>query len=69
MRKLDAVRLALQRGDLAEAAKYVRLFELGRGEVSKCSLSPVGRGGELRASASGLRDHQKTRKSRLSYLN
>jgi hypothetical protein len=27
-RKLEAVRLALQRGDLAEAAKYGRVFEL-----------------------------------------
>jgi hypothetical protein len=27
-KKLEAVRLALQRGDLAEAAKYGRLFEL-----------------------------------------
>ena len=28
VKKLEAVRLALQRGDLAEAAKYGRLFEL-----------------------------------------
>ena len=28
VRKLDAVRLALQRGDIAEAAKYARVFEL-----------------------------------------
>lgn len=27
-RKLDAVRLALRRGDLVEAAKYGRIFEL-----------------------------------------
>jgi hypothetical protein len=27
-RKLDAVRLALRRGDLAEAAKHGRVFEL-----------------------------------------
>lgn len=27
-RKLDAVRLALRRGDLSEAAKYGRVFEL-----------------------------------------
>jgi hypothetical protein len=27
-RKLETVRLALQRGDLAEAAKYGRVFEL-----------------------------------------
>jgi hypothetical protein len=27
-KKLETVRLALQRGDLAEAAKYGRLFEL-----------------------------------------
>jgi len=27
-RKLDAVRLALRRGDIAEAAKYGRVFEL-----------------------------------------
>ena len=27
-RKLEAVRLALQRGDIAEAAKYGRVFEL-----------------------------------------
>jgi len=27
-RKLDTVRLALRRGDLAEAAKYGRVFEL-----------------------------------------
>ncbi|HWM48593.1 MAG TPA: hypothetical protein VNR11_16935 [Xanthobacteraceae bacterium] len=27
-RKLEAVRLALQRGDVAEAAKYGRVFEL-----------------------------------------
>jgi len=27
-RKLEMVRLALQRGDLAEAAKYGRVFEL-----------------------------------------
>ena len=27
-RKLDAVRLALRRGDVAEAAKYGRVFEL-----------------------------------------
>lgn len=27
-RKLDAVRLALRRGDLSEAAKYGRIFEL-----------------------------------------
>ena len=27
-RKLDAVRLALKRGDVAEAAKYGRVFEL-----------------------------------------
>jgi hypothetical protein len=29
-RKLDAVRLALRRGDVAEAAKYGRVFELTR---------------------------------------
>jgi hypothetical protein len=28
VRKLDAVRLALRRGDLAEAAKHGRVFEL-----------------------------------------
>lgn len=28
IRKLDTVRLALRRGDLAEAAKYGRVFEL-----------------------------------------
>jgi hypothetical protein len=28
VRKLDTVRLALQRGDLAEAAKHGRVFEL-----------------------------------------
>jgi len=28
VRKLDAVRLALKRGDIAEAAKYGRVFEL-----------------------------------------
>ncbi len=28
LRKLDAVRLALKRGDIAEAAKYGRVFEL-----------------------------------------
>ncbi|MFZ2064343.1 MAG: hypothetical protein WAV27_00010 [Xanthobacteraceae bacterium] len=28
VRKLDTVRLALKRGDLAEAAKYGRVFEL-----------------------------------------
>jgi hypothetical protein len=28
VRKLDAVRLALRRGDIAEAAKYGRVFEL-----------------------------------------
>jgi hypothetical protein len=28
VRKLDTVRLALQRGDIAEAAKYGRVFEL-----------------------------------------
>ena len=28
VRKLDAVRLALKRGDLAEAAKYGRVYEL-----------------------------------------
>jgi len=28
VRKLDTVRLALRRGDLAEAAKYGRVFEL-----------------------------------------
>ncbi|NEW87689.1 hypothetical protein DU475_10505 [Rhodopseudomonas sp. WA056] len=28
VRKLEAVRLALRRGDLAEAAKYGRIFEL-----------------------------------------
>jgi hypothetical protein len=28
VRKLDAVRLALRRGDIAEAAKYARVFEL-----------------------------------------
>jgi hypothetical protein len=27
-RKLETVRLALQRGDIAEAAKYARVFEL-----------------------------------------
>jgi hypothetical protein len=27
-RKLDTVRLALRRGDIAEAAKYGRVFEL-----------------------------------------
>lgn len=27
-RKLDSVRLALRRGDIAEAAKYGRVFEL-----------------------------------------
>lgn len=27
-RKLDTVRLALQRGDVAEAAKYAKVFEL-----------------------------------------
>jgi len=27
-RKLEAVRLALQRGDIAEASKYGRVFEL-----------------------------------------
>ena len=27
-RKLDTVRLALRRGDIAEAAKYARVFEL-----------------------------------------
>ena len=27
-RKLDTVRLALQRGDIAEAAKHARVFEL-----------------------------------------
>lgn len=27
-RKLDAVRLALRRGDLSEASKYGRIFEL-----------------------------------------
>jgi hypothetical protein len=27
-RKLETVRLALRRGDLAEAAKYARVFEL-----------------------------------------
>jgi hypothetical protein len=27
-KKLEAVRLALQRGDIAEAAKYGRVFEL-----------------------------------------
>jgi len=27
-RKLDAVRLALRRGDIAEATKYGRIFEL-----------------------------------------
>jgi hypothetical protein len=27
-RKLDAVRVALRRGDIAEAAKYGRVFEL-----------------------------------------
>jgi hypothetical protein len=27
-KKLDAVRLALRRGDLAEAGKYARLFEM-----------------------------------------
>jgi len=27
-RKLDAVRLALRRGDIAEASKYGRVFEL-----------------------------------------
>ena len=27
-RKLDLVRLALRRGDVAEAAKYARVFEL-----------------------------------------
>ena len=27
-RKLEAVRLALKRGDIAEAAKYGRVFEL-----------------------------------------
>ena len=28
VRKLDAVRLALQRGDIAEASKHGRVFEL-----------------------------------------
>ena len=28
VRKLDMVRLALQRGDISEAAKYGRVFEL-----------------------------------------
>lgn len=28
VRKLDSVRLALRRGDIAEAAKYGRVFEL-----------------------------------------
>jgi len=28
VRKLDAVRLALKRGDIAEASKYGRVFEL-----------------------------------------
>ena len=28
VRKLDAVRLALRRGDIAEAAKHGRVFEL-----------------------------------------
>ena len=28
VRRLDAVRLALKRGDIAEAAKYGRVFEL-----------------------------------------
>ncbi|MFZ3353619.1 MAG: hypothetical protein WA268_22435 [Xanthobacteraceae bacterium] len=28
VRKLDTVRLALKRGDIAEAAKYGRVFEL-----------------------------------------
>jgi len=28
VRKLDTVRLALQRGDISEAAKYGRVFEL-----------------------------------------
>ena len=28
VRKLDAVRLALRRGDITEAAKYGRVFEL-----------------------------------------
>jgi hypothetical protein len=28
VRKLDAVRLALQRGDITEASKYGRVFEL-----------------------------------------
>ena len=28
VRKLDAVRLALRRGDIAEAARYGRIFEL-----------------------------------------
>ena len=28
VRKLDTVRLALRRGDIAEAAKYGRVFEL-----------------------------------------
>jgi hypothetical protein len=28
VRKLDSVRLALQRGDIAEAAKHARVFEL-----------------------------------------
>ncbi|MGB6537711.1 MAG: hypothetical protein WBF58_17310 [Xanthobacteraceae bacterium] len=28
VRKLEAVRLALKRGDIAEAAKYGRVFEL-----------------------------------------
>jgi len=28
VRKLDAVRLALKRGDIAEAAKFGRVFEL-----------------------------------------
>jgi hypothetical protein len=28
VRKLDTVRLALQRGDIAEASKYGRVFEL-----------------------------------------
>ena len=40
--KLEAVRLALQRGDIAEAAKYGRVFELTpvAGEVKAAPCPP-----------------------------
>ncbi len=43
VRKLDTVRLALRHGDIAEAAKYGRVFELtpGGGEVITAAKKPA----------------------------